>query len=356
MRPEQLCQQGFKMPELKNVNKLAINSLRIALKAYYSTYNTMSLYGISIFKDDPEDAYIHSQADYVEMYSETILHFQHFFELVIKDVLRAKSEILALKVDNQDVFIKLVLGETVCQNTIEKQKTVEFDVAFKRLRSLIDLDSSSEFSFFNEREVIETLNSLTIMRNRIWHRGSYVLRYYTLDIFIGKYVLPIVLKIMKTSHFNKFENRWRGSQNRLSIDPLEAITIEANEATPDLSKIAFLKEIGRSSYNNPLSKHGFKIFNDEIEKRAESIVNSELLNQYVDIDDINMCPTCGLRTLVGYLDTEFEYEDNEPIAGVEFIYQVKCHCCNFELRNLGMKNLKEYGYKNEPDYWIETKL
>ncbi len=356
MRPKELCDDGFKIEERRNINTLALNSLRVAVKSYFSTYQAISLNAIDIFNDNCEDGRRLYNKSYMEMYSETIVHFQHFFELVLKDILREQNELLALRVeDKPELFIELALGNDIDSQIIEKQKTVEFGTAFERVKALIKKDEYSQYSFLGERDNSEALVQLNIMRNKIWHRGSYVLRYTTLDLYIGRYVLPIVRGLMKLDEYKGLSNLWKGSNNRLGIDPIEEIIGEIMKPSPSFDKIAFLKELGRASYNNELSK-SFGIFNDEIENRAKSIAEKEIENIYTQGAIINNCPSCGVTSLVGYHDTEIEYEDDEPIAGWEFIYQVKCHCCNFELRNLGMKNLKDYGFKDEPDYWLAREL
>ncbi|MFC5602441.1 hypothetical protein [Sporosarcina koreensis] len=352
MRPIELCKDGYKMREIRdNVNSLAIISLRTALKAYYSTYSSIKNTGGWNESDETGRIDDDFNLKYIESYAETIVHFQHFFELILKDILRKKNELLALRIETQhEVFANLVLGNEIEQSKIDNIKTVEFDTAFKRVQKIIESNEiGGEYSFLTESNNIEALNQLNIMRNRIWHRGSYVLRYKSLDLFIGRYIFPILEQLMCLEGYDEIESWWKGRKNRLNIDPIKEIIKENREINPSFDKIAFLKEFGRANYNNPLG-YGFGIFENDIKDQAKRI--AEGAHGVV----IHNCPVCGVDSLVGYEDTEVDYEeDGEVVDAWRFIYQVKCHCCHFEMRNLGMRNLEEYGY-DEPDYWQVEKL
>ena len=358
MKLIELCNDGFKMQEIReNVNSLAIISLKTALKAYFSTYKSTKDNGNMMDSKEMEQKDKYYNREYIESYSETIVHLQHFFELVLKDILRKKNEMLALRIDTQhEVFMNLVLGNEIDQSKIEKINTVEFDTAFKRVQKIIESNEiGEEYNFLTERDNIEALNQLNLMRNRIWHRGSYVLRYKALDLFIGKYIFPIIEKMMSLEGYDRIDSWWKGSKNRLGIDPIKEIIIETKCTNPSFDKIAFLKEFGRATYNNRVGS-GFGIFKTEIENQAKHIAEGELFNPIAQGVVIHNCPVCGVDSLVGYEDTEYAYEDDgEVVDAWRFIYQVKCHCCHFEMRNLGMKNLEEYGY-DEPDYWLYENL
>ncbi len=352
MNPKELCKDGFKIKELSNKNTSALNSFRVAMRSYFSTYKAIKWNAIKIFKHTTDNEELHNR-DYIEMYSETIVHFQHFFELVLKDILREANELLALRVENKnDLFVELVLGNNIDSSILEKQNTVEFTTAFERVQVLVKKDEYSQYSFLGEAINKEALNQLNELRNKIWHRGSFVLRYTTLDLFIGRYILPIVTKLVQLDQYKYLSNFSAKSNNRLETDPVKEIINESSKKSPAFDKIAFFKELARASYNNKL-ENMFGTFYEEVEDRAKSIAERELTNSFDKGASISDCPCCGIKSLVGYNDADFDEENEEAL---EFTYQVKCHYCNFELNHLGMQNLKNYGFENEPDYWIITKI
>lgn len=131
------------------------------------------------------------------------------------------------------------------------------------------------------------------MRNRIWHRGTFVLRYNALDLFIGKHLLPLIVQITSLPEYKTLLNRWMFKPLHLGIDLINEIIKECSKTNYDISKIAFLKEMGRSAYENPL-KHSFTYFNKEIISRSQRIAQAEVNeNPTAQATHINECPVCG---------------------------------------------------------------
>ncbi|WP_347722776.1 hypothetical protein [Lysinibacillus capsici] len=348
-----LCSEGFAIPDINaNFESIALISLKQALKSYFSTYKYMANNGRSLFEDEL-DARSHSPG-YIEHYSETIIHFQHFFELICKDILRKENELLVLNIDNKhEIFYNLIKGEEVPNDELEKINTIEFNRTFERLCNLISNDKlDPKYSFFKDSNKKIALEQLNIMRNRIWHRGSFVMKYKSLDLFVGKYILPIVKEIINLPEYCSLSRLWEYRGLEAKINPLDEIISVCNEQAPALDHIAFLKELGRAAYNNPYN-HDFGFFKKEIADRAIKIARAEIPDQIYGDDYIISCPVCGTKSLVKYEESDGDMDESGQYTSYwTWINNIKCYCCSFELRSSGMRNPSEYGY-SLPDFWYE---
>jgi hypothetical protein len=99
---------GFFLKDHKdNLSDFAYLSLHIALKSYASTCKSFQndQDGIIKFLATPTKnesrSYPH---DYIINSSETIIHLHHFFELIIKEVLRSEHELLATNANDKVVI------------------------------------------------------------------------------------------------------------------------------------------------------------------------------------------------------------------------------------------------------------
>ncbi|WP_413475622.1 hypothetical protein [Staphylococcus equorum] len=167
-------------------NDVVLNSLNIGLKSYFSSYK-------SIRENFDERTYecCHKQ-DYYENFSETILHFHHFFELILKDLLRYENELLPLVISgNSDLVIKLIQNIPLSDDEYKKFKSLSFSQLLDRVCKLIKLKSEVKFKFIKEYK--DELNELNDLRNKIWHQGKVMLKYEAFDFLIGKYILPLVI-------------------------------------------------------------------------------------------------------------------------------------------------------------------
>lgn len=339
---------------------LAFVSLGTALKAYFSTYQAFkfNLNESNIKEEDYENAYC-------EACIETIVHFQHFSELICKKILKDKNGWEALykfkKNDSNANAIKHKFNNGG-ELTLEEQESLYSIGASDVIKELKCLNKDFDCNFSTHKETCEKLNHL---RNSILHKGIFVLRYEALDAFIGKYALPFVTDIINSPDFSSNTYPWKYKALYCSIDPIDEIIKESNSPSPDIGKLAFLKELGRAAYENPLIRcykqentsasslvttvfesisNPFKIFDDKKRERAEKIANILNKKGY----QIENCPVCGVKSLVIYQDKEMDEKT--------YTYMVKCECCTFELHKWGVKNANDYGFDSITDYWKEIAL
>lgn len=100
-----LLTRGTRLSELpdrlrhSNLSGMAGMSIRAGLRAYFSTYSIAGvsnvLAQVSKSATGSESLRLESRPDYVEAYTETILHFHFGIELAIKELLRQKHPLLA---------------------------------------------------------------------------------------------------------------------------------------------------------------------------------------------------------------------------------------------------------------------
>lgn len=353
-----IAQDGFSLADRDHkLENLALFSLKIALQAYFSTYKSM-LYSLHLFDSTPghpDQATIdfNHSSEYWQNCAETIVHFQHFAELVCKDFLRAEHALLAIDASKKPVLLhKLLKQETISEQEHEGINSLEFGDALSRLCGLIKAGRMGvgRLEFILEAQTF--LEKLNWLRNREWHRGAYILRYPALDSLVGEHMLPFVSKITALAPYADLSLFWKFTELSCAIDPIQEIISTCKGGTFDIKKVALLKELGRAAYANPLFADPMPDeFNREYKRRAVHLAEGE------NGADVKPCPVCGLKSLVVYDDIHHEDDDSETAANNRawrYTYQVKCMCCTFEI-NHNLENPSKYGLAME-DYWQANEL
>jgi len=339
---------------------VASHSLRTALEAYFATYQTFKFY-LHLFEKgnnfDDEIKKMHHSKKYEEQCMETIIHFQHFFELTLKSFLRDDHPLLADEAINKPVILyKLLYGQTLSPDEEQGIKSISFSETTERLFQLIDsgqLKNHQKLKFLKKYK--KTFEKLNILRNRIWHRGTLVLMYPSLDVFVGGYLLPIVIRIARLENYKTRGLTWKYKKLDCRVDPISKIVSECKKNEPDLKKIAFLKEMGRAAYQNPLepvSSPNYtwaKYANNKHINRAQSI--AKLISKDNDVK-VKKCPVCGVQAFLVFYEIEDGVsipEDGSFENAYRYTSMAKCECCTFEVES-SLQNPKKYGLKVE-DFW-----
>ena len=335
------------------IKDLALLSLRIGLKAYCETYRSMCTQMHLFDRDRDENTTVFHHTDaYIENFAEAILHIQHFIELVCKDFLREEHPLLAVDASKKPTIMhQLLKEETVELEDMESLKSLEFSESFDRLIELIKKGriGSGKLDFLTGSS--EALKRLNTLRNRIWHRGTFVLRYPSMDEFLGKYILPVIQRITDLPEFSSHSNLWRHQALQCGIEPIKELITENKVTAPNFRKIALLKELGRAAYSNPISDNPFLCYlNQEVKQRAQRLAKSEVLDhRAIEVED---CPICGIESLVIYEDVDVEGADPDAIdngRAWRYTWKVTCMCCTFEIYD-ELRNASSYGLPI-PDYW-----
>ncbi len=360
--PAQLLLEGFLLKNAhgKLVNS-AIISLKSALRAYFSTYGSMK-YSLHLFDDNSSSSRAtleqsHSST-YIELVTETIIHFHHFAELILKDMLSAEHPVLALKTEQKHSTLhRLIMKEDIPDAELGEMHTLTFANSMARLCALINdnrISNSDHHFITHEKSWLKPLNEL---RNKLIHSGTFVLKYDALDKIVGGYILPFVKRVTDLSEYSDLDQYWKYQSLDCKLDPIDLILHEFTGDSYDIGKIALLKELGRAAYLNPLEERSAwnARFNEEIKNRALRSAKAELGEP--NRNSVLKCPVCGIISLVVFDDIELEGED--PNTGVFdkawlYTWQVKCMCCSYEV-NHHLKNPKDYGLDLD-NYWTGTQI
>jgi hypothetical protein len=187
------------------------------------------------------------------------------------------------------------------------------------------------------------LDKLNFLRNRLLHRGTYILRYKALDSLVGEHIFPFVQNALKLDIYSDSKLEWRYQKLNCEVDPMEKIAKEAKTGNYNIHRIALLKELGRAAYENPVKygplrkqKYGIRVI-DGVEQDAKALAKAEKGKS--DAVEVKVCPVCGVKALVVYGTTRAEnvsdeYTGQEHILREEFYtYAVRCLCCSFEIEN-----------------------
>jgi len=277
-----IISEGFLLKEFSQKDEnIAFISLKLSLKSFFSTYYSfrgkMHYITDALKKEDEyEEKYT---KHYIENCCESILHFHHFTELIFKDILYREHPLLAIDSSQKPkILFNLLKNIEVNDVELENLKLLEFAVILERLKKLIDdnLICNSKYKFISDASA--WLKKLNTLRNRITHRGTYILRYKSLDYLFGKYALPFLINIINLVEYKDRDALWKYEEIDVDINPIEEIINSMKSNKYDIIKIALLKEIGRSAYNNPIKKlpfFGINFAKDKI-KRFELFANSSL--------------------------------------------------------------------------------
>lgn len=307
---QNIINDGISLPEaIDRPGALPLLSLGVALRAYFSTYQQVSM-NFFLFDEDgnPIEEDNEHQISYYTSCFETIIHLQHFFELVCKAFLRNEHPLLALEsAQKTGIFYKLLNNEPITSDEHDDLKSVEFSKALERICTLSSItknkDNKTRYNIFSKWQT--SLKYLNNLRNRLWHRGRFILRYPALDQFVGAFILPFVKEVISLPEYSNLESTWKYKPLHCGIDPIDAIINSFHQKKDyDKHEIAFLKELGNSAYKNPLWIGS--LFSDKdpiVQQRNEYVQRNVESDALVALPsrkakEILRCPVCGMLSLL----------------------------------------------------------
>lgn len=329
---------GVRIKEESTFTPSALVSLRIALKSYFSTYKDFSRWSniINKMEDLKYQNHFCTYEDYQEKYFQTIFHFHHFLELLMKDILRSVHPLLAVKVqvssDDSGRILDLIEGK------IPHGDTIEFGVSVKRLKSLPGGDHKKIRAVFDRHSKgILLLNDL---RNRSWHRGTYYFRYFEFESLIAKTVLPIVLDCLEVANY-PVNAQWKYREPKYGVDPIQRIIEVYQRDEVDYKEVAFFKCLGLAGYNVPSFRpRGLWGRKPQTEGEMRAVGRLEHGNGY----DIRDCFVCEHHALVLTREDEMDMDSH-----YSWILDAECEECGLYLHN-ELGNPRDYGI-NVDDLW-----
>ena len=339
---------------------MATISIRAGLKAYFSTY---CIAGVSHVlsqgqRQAPEYEMFRQEnsPNYLEAYSETILHLHYGIELAIKELLRQKHPLLASSnlPDSAVLLFHVLHNRPISFDDEENLKSANFGESLNRV---IELEKEKllegKLAIVAANKIL--LGDLNTLRNRIIHRGLFVMDYSAFDLAVSAHIMHFLAEFLALPQFENQANErvfsettppWKYKQLACGIDPMQDIVKIGEDTEHARRKLALLKELGRAAFQNPLdspgSRLGFNGVDDSIARgRAEQLAKHELSNPHPHAcegaNKILECPVCGLSSLVRYNDDDGYDTD------------VICMCCTFNVKRM-LGNARDYGLKID-DFW-----
>lgn len=335
---DSLFKDGYYLNDVSdgNVKSLAGFSLSNAMRAYFRTSVDLEYLRNAesinlLMKQESKDK--HHSGSYATDASDAITHYHHFLELYLKDVLEKEHRLMAYDASKKpNILYKLVKGEHVSDDEIESLKMIEFSEAIERIAVLLRENKlDQKYAFL--AGYIDVMKKVNTLRNRITHRGAFILRSQALDELFGVYLIPLAMKILPISDFSTVL-KWNFNLCNNHINPYGTIVNEYKQTCPNMLNVHLMKLIGNAAYNNEINPNLEKIlhqFYDEKRKKAEKMAGAE--ESYLQ-SERTKCPVCGCETLVSVKDDDEETDDNDNTIDYQrYVESVHCHQCGFELRN-----------------------
>lgn len=335
---DSLFKDGYYLNDVSDgvVKSLAGFSLSNAMRAYFRTSVDLEYLrnaeSINILMNQ-ESKDKHHSGSYATDASDAITHYHHFLELYLKDILEQEHRLMVYDASKKPgILYKLVKGELVSDDEIELLKMIEFSEAINRIEVLLrEHKLDQKYAFL--AGYIEVMKKVNTLRNRITHRGAFILRSQALDELFGGYLIPLAKQILPISDFSTVL-KWNFNLCNNNIDPYGTIANEYKQACPNMLNVHLMKLIGNAAYNNEINPNLDKIlhqFYNEKREKAEKMAGAE--ESYLQ-SNRTKCPVCGCETLVSVRDDYEETDENDNTIGYQrYVESVHCHQCGFELRS-----------------------
>lgn len=348
---DDLIKDGFYVSEATNSRgNIADYSLLGSLRSYFSTAEDLDRYlSLQDWKSINDESKEILAGSYARDACNAITQFQHFFELFLKDILLEHNKLLVYDASQKpDLLIKLVNGDRVSNAELDKMHLIECNEAILRIKAMYKAKKLAAYYLFiaNYFELFEKIN---VLRNRIAHRGAFIINPSALNEIFGKYVFPFINELEKISGYENIKS-WTFNLKTDKLNPFEAIKNEyLKNGQIDENKIHLFKLIGAAGYNNKIDfdlEPFFLDINDAIRKQAESGAQTVAERNMTNAEE---CPVCGCKSFV----PEKDYCDGLDINGneisIEYVYRIKCGQCGFHIEEWLLKRLKNMNV-SLPDY------
>lgn len=309
-------------------DNMAFGSLRSSFISYFRTAEDMEYYITrKHHKDTLSDDDVKSMhnGNYIMDSCDAIIHFQHFIELFLKDILSGISEFLVYD-PNKHTEILYKMSQNIALSEEDKSKTfvIECGDAIKRIEYLQKESKLPAAYSFIDKDTIALMKKINELRNSIAHRGARILTYEDLDILFACYLIPFAKHVAALPDF-KDVLTWGLNINASTINPYDDIEAEFQNPHPNTYKVSILKRLASYAYRNILDKGIFndsvfrQLYKPEIDK-AERIAQDAAAYYRAAPEQ---CPVCGCKTMV--------LEPDSDDDGKEYVYEARCMKCHFTL-------------------------
>lgn len=362
------------------------DSLRHAIGFYFNTFNTLNTSYDFYSRGLSPKATQRYKRQFLdeENTALTIVSFERFFELFIKDLLFRTNHSLILIPGKPlkkmgptiDLLDRIKLKSLNPKKFGKKLLTIPFRETIGRFYDLIALQKShgsnpivrkfsrivKDYAFLDSGNYKVSLQLLNWYRDRILHNGSRLPSLWFLDYFVTQRLVPIIRQVTLAdrSKLNDSLFYFVTVTNVDIIEKLSEIKYEykdiknlkkSRETLFNLLKIGHLKELGRANLNMNLFvrrniQASYEYNYRDPKGRGRRFAKVEKL-EHEHAKDVKPCPCCGEESLVIYV---------QPIpdifnTGENKVSWIKCYTCDYHLRhNVGDPSLFDlYHTKIFPD-------
>ena len=292
--------------------------------------------------------------DYAVDACNAIVQFQHFLELFIKDILFDINPLMVYDPARKpSLLLKMAQGESINDSELEGVNFIEFSEALKRLKEL-QKNSKLDVKYDFLSKYLNLFSSINTLRNRIAHRGAFVLRPSALDEIFGKHILPFLRDLsVNVSIYDNVLTRYMNIKDD-KINPFEGILNEYAKPSPNEYAVYVYKLIATAAYNNSLHYGIAKVLKGFLDKKIqkeEKIAATVAENEWADV---KICPVCGCKTFIELTDTAEDTDDDDNTINMwEYVFSMECHQCGFHLNSWLVSMLKDLNLPLQDYYWVK---
>lgn len=147
-----------------------------------------------------------------------------------------------------ELFYDIIHGVTIPDDKFENVHFIEYNDAIDRLKANIDKLNPKYSFLINHIVMMKRMNKL---RNRILHRGAFVIRYKALDELFCKYVIPLIDEINQNTPEYTNPLEW-GFNLHTKIDVYNELKNEYLKSSVNPKRVYLLKLIANCAYNNEI--------------------------------------------------------------------------------------------------------
>lgn len=348
------------------------SSLRNAFGFYFKTFithNTSYDFYISATSTDKKKSLTILERQFLDEENTvlSIVSFERFFELFIKDLLKKTNPKLAQSEENRSRsnstwnLLTKIQTKTFRPFIPAPGKGIHsapFSVTLKRFYDLIDYSKDATknsnrlvkkfaktiqpFSFLDDADYKATFEFINWYRDRILHNGNKLPTMRLLDFIVTQRIIPIANRILQAD--KEIPTDWLYFTTTISgikiLDHMMNLKFEVTnqksgkkigETFDTLLLIAHLKELGRANMNmNNGVKRNHATYEYNYKDpfgRGERFAQIEK-EKYPDAREIKKCPCCSGQSLVLYRINGTDL----PIPSQTNIDWIKCYTCEYHLR------------------------
>lgn len=332
----------------------AYYSLIIGLTEYFDTYhpNTLNNHGDAKNKTEINNKY-ENGSDYTKNVINIFIHLQHFLELQVKKELESINLLMSSRIKDPIILEKVLNNKSLSDEEIAKCYSVEMSDAVNRLCRLVKnglLTTPSSKVLSDNRSTIEFV---TDMRNRIMHRGKYIMKYCELDQVMSQHVLVLFKELLSLPNYSKYNKLLNGQIITALIEP---IIQSGAKSSVDYSEIALYKAFAKARASDKYKEHLSFYKADKQAKWTEQVQKNYSSENFGVVQYIK-CPCCKNDTLAVIFDIvdgeEICDEIGDEQVGVTIIHGwipiygqtlVSCANCGFTLSKF-IAELEQYDKK-----------